>query len=199
MCCENGVCTKANLKTFISSGRREMIDDTCVIVPYCAHDITTFVSPTAQQYQEEIRKATYGCDTDIDRDDKNEDKDIDGEAESKGNNLGEELDFNNEGSEMSRSKYLDPEMKEMFGKINRADLRKSCIESIDSILSSHKFPDSYAMRLWDEIAMSVSRLHQERNDEIKDIASVEQSGEFEFPCVENKKGPAEKRLKNSLG
>jgi hypothetical protein len=74
---------------------------------------------------------------------------------------------------------MDTELDETFGKINRADIRKSCIENIASasILSSHKFPDSYALRLRDQIAQSVlvSSLHEERNIEVNDSAQVGQS------------------------
>jgi hypothetical protein len=91
---------------------------------------------------------------------------------------------------------MDTELDETFGEINRADIRKGCIENIVGILSSHKFPDSYALRFRDQIAqlVLVSSIHEERNIEVNDSAQVGQSPqEFKFPCIENRTGPVKKR------
>lgn len=187
LCSENGVCTRSKLQKFIISERKEMVDDSCTLPQYSSREMSTFVSPTVQRYQEAIQKAANNttvdtCDRVINVDDSNQ-----------------ELDFDMEADGMELNEDKDEQLDELYGKISRADLRKSCIESIDGILNSHKFPDSYALRLRDRVTELVSSLHEERNKELDNNSQTGHSREYEFPCLENRRGPAEKRKKNSLG
>jgi hypothetical protein len=108
------------------------------------------------------------------------------------------LDMDGEVVDDFVNKEGDHAIDETFGAIKRSDIRKRCIENIDSIMNSHKFPDRYAKILQDGLSRLVGDIHKQRKEEVNEVNDKDHR-EYEFPGDEVKRGQVQKRMKNSLG
>lgn len=185
--CQHGCCLRNSLYDFINGDDQTTSPAKQVASPICTRGISTYVSPTVQRYQEQIYNATFRNDND---------RDMVGDTACHDGKTN--LDMDGEVSDDFIHKVCNNTTDETFGGLKRADIRKRCIESIDSILNSHKFPDRYAKILQDGISQLVGDIHQQRKDEVSEENGKDHR-EYEFPGDEVKRGQVQKRMKNSLG